>query len=505
MLRTLPAAPPLALLVLLATAPSCALNTPPPGPPPAPAPPPRAAAAAAPAASALATPSAPDLEPYREAVERIVAGALEQGRSFALLQELCEVAPERLAGSEGYARAAEWARAAMVEAGLENVRLEPVEVPRWERGGTARLRVVGAGAGGEELAICALGGSVPTPAEGLEAGVVEVRDFEELARLGGAVRGKLVFFNRPMDPALVNTFQAYGGAVDQRSRGAQQAAQQGAVGAIVRSMTTALDDHPHTGATNYAEGVERVPAVAISTAGAERLSDLLLAQPDVRLRLELDCVWHEPATDHNVVGELPGRERPEELLVVGGHLDAWELGVGAHDDGAGCVQSIEAAALLKRLGLVPRRTIRVVLFANEENGLRGGRAYHEAHLDEMPRHVLALESDRGGFVPRGFTTDANPQAFEVLRAASGLLAPAGADTLLRGGGGADIGPMAASGVVLAGLFPDPQRYFDVHHAATDTLERVNPRELELGTAAMAALLYVVAELPEPLPRNTPRD
>ena len=266
-------------------------------------------------------------------------------------------------------------------------------------------------------------------------------------------------------------------------------------------MTTRLDDYPHAGGMRYAEGVPEIPTAAVSTLAAERLASLLGRGEDVVLHLELDCRSYPDAPSFNVVGELPGREHPEEVLVVGGHLDAWDVGQGAHDCGAGCCQSIEVVRLLKELDLVPRRTIRVVLFMNEENGLGGARAYYRDHQDEMGRHRFALESDRGGFTPRGFTTDAEGEARAVLEEVALLLEGIGASTLRRGRGGADVGPMAQSGVVTAGLYPDPQRYFDLHHSARDTLEQVSPRELELGAAAMAALLYVVADLEAPLPHN----
>jgi hypothetical protein len=253
----------------------------------------------------------------------------------------------------------------------------------------------------------------------------------------------------------------------------------------------------------YADGVEQVPAVAISTVGAARLSNLLARGRPVRVRLRLDCRTLPDVPSANVVGELVGSERPEEVLVVGGHIDAWDKGVGAHDDGAGCAQSIEAARLLLACGLRPRRTIRVVLFTNEENGLRGGRAYAEAHAEELDRHVMALESDRGGFLPRGFTTDANPAALAALRTLAEPLAELGAQTVRPGGGGADISTLAAAGVPLVGLWPDSSRYFDVHHCERDTLEQVSPRELQLGALSMAVLLWQVSEREEPLPRNRP--
>jgi len=446
------------------------------------------------------------VEDYADAVARLIDEALESGNSHAMLSDLCRTAPHRLAGSAGAAAAVEWARETMIEIGLENVRIEDVMVPHWERGEIERLEIVAPATPDPELRVLALGGSVGTPPGGIEAEVVEVRSFEELADLGESARGKIVFFNRPMDPTERNTFAAYGGSVGQRSRGAIEAAKVGGVAALVRSMTTRLDDAPHTGAMRpYADDLPRVPAAAVSTLGAERLSALLGSRGTVRLRLELDARTLPEAPSHNVVGEIVGRELPSEIVVVGGHLDCWDVGHGAHDDGAGCIHSLEAARLLLATGFRPRRTVRVVMFMNEENGVRGGRAYYERYREDMERHVMALESDRGGFVPRGFTTDANDEARAILERAARHLEPIFASRVLRGGGGVDISPMAASGVPLVGLLPDSQRYFDFHHSENDTIDAVHPRELALGSAAVAALVGIVAALPEALPRNRPSE
>lgn len=439
-----------------------------------------------------------------EAVKRILTEALARGRAYAKLLELCKDYPHRLSGLVGLAGAEEWAQRTLVGDGFENVRLEEVTVPHWERGSIARLDVAQPpDARDTRLPILALGGSVATPVGGIEAELVVVRDFDELRGLGEAARGKIVLFNRPMDPADPDPFHAYGRAVDQRAQGAVEAARAGALAAIVRSMTLRLDDVPHTGSMRYADGVPRVPAAAVSTAGAERLAALVRSRPNARVRLELDCKELPDATAHNVIAQLRGYEFPDEIVAVGGHLDCWDVGQGAHDDGSGCVQAMEALRLIRASGLAPRRTLRCVLWVNEENGLRGAVAYKDAHAAELERHVLVLESDRGGFAPRGFGTNAKGAAFESLRAIVDLLAPYGAGELVRGGGGPDTTPLERAGLNVMEFRPDAARYFDFHHSARDTVDQVHPRELELSAGVIAALLWCVADLDAPLPRTPP--
>lgn len=439
---------------------------------------------------------------YEEAVGSIIAEALQNAGAYRNLEELTSTAPRRLSGSPAAAAAVEWARTTMIREGLENVRLEPVTVPHWVRGDVGKVRIVGpAGAAGEELKMLALGGSDATPEGGVTAEVIAVTSFEELARRKDEARGKIVLFNEPMDRERLDTFSAYGDAVRQRTQGAIMAARAGAVAALVRSVTTALDDVPHTGAMHYRDDTPRVAAAAVSTIGAERIASLLAQGKKVTVHFEQNCQWLADAPSHNVVGELPGSERPEEIVVVGGHLDSWDVGQGAHDDGSGVCHAIEVVRILKTLGLRPKRTIRVIAFMNEENGLAGGRTYYEDHLEEMDAHVMAVESDRGGFTPRGFTTDANPKALAILREIAGLLEESGAGIMKRGSGGADISPMKRSGVVTVGYLPDCHRYFDYHHTPEDTFDKVNERELQLGAAVIASLVYIVADLDETLPRN----
>ncbi|MEO6709293.1 MAG: M20/M25/M40 family metallo-hydrolase [Planctomycetota bacterium] len=442
-------------------------------------------------------------------VEALAREALGNPGAPGMLAKLCATAPKRLSGSADAARAVEWGRQTMVSIGLENVKLEPCMVPHWERGTVERLTLVGSGkTETENLRICALGGSPPTATGGVEAEVVMVRSLEELTALGEKARGKAVFFNRPMDPSLPNPFSAYGGAVDQRGGAGTAAFQTGAVCAIVRSMTLALDDNPHTGSMRFVKDAT-APSAAISTKGAERLASLLQAGGSVRIKLELDCRWLADEPSANVVGEIVGREKPDEVVVVGGHLDAWDLAQGAHDDGAGVVQALEVARLVKALGWQPRRTLRVVLWMNEENGWRGAAAYRDAHKDAMGKHVFALESDRGGFAPRAFESDSNGASLAKLVALCEPLKPYGIESVSHAAEvGVDVSALQQLGVPCAGFVPDAARYFDFHHSGLDTFANVHPRELELGALCMAALCFGVAEMETSLERGlvaeTPR-
>jgi len=315
-----------------------------------------------------------------------------------------------------------------------------------------------------------------------------------LEQLGRAkIQGKIVFYNRPMEPTLINTFSAYGGCVDQRYSGAEAAAKFGAVGVIVRSMNLRLDDFPHTGAMSYGDLPldQRIPAAAISTKGADLLSATLSLNKQTQFYFKQNSRNFPDVKSYNVIGEIKGSLYPDEIMVVGGHLDSWDLGDGSHDDGAGVVQSMDVLSLLKQVGYRPKRTIRVVLFMNEENGLRGGNEYARVALAEGEEHVFALESDSGGFTPRGFSFDTDKETFEQIKSWSTYFYPYLSDRFELGGSGADIGPLKPQGLILAGLKPDSQRYFDHHHSDNDRFEHVNKRELELGAAAMTALIYLM--------------
>ena len=419
------------------------------------------------------------------------AGFRDEG-AYRILAELLRRSGHRLSGSPGADSAVAVTAEMMRRFGADSVWMEPVMVPRWVRGKDEHALLLSAKSR-IPLSVCALGGSIGTPPAGITAGVVEVRSFEELRLLGEAARGKIIFFNRPMDPTMVNTFEAYGGAVDQRSAGAVAAARAGGVAAIVRSVTTALDDVPHTGSLSYADTVPRIPAAAVSTIGANLLSAELKSNPGLRLRLTLSCETLPDVPSANVIGEIRGSEKPQEIVVVGGHLDSWDKGTGAHDNGAGCAQAIEVLRLFRDLGLKPRRTVRAVMFMNEENGTRGGRGYAEDPRRRTERHVALLECDRGGFAPRGFAVEADSGVLSRVREWGVLFEALNAGQIRKGSGGVDISFMAKTGVPAFGLVVEMQRYFDYHHSANDTLEAVHPRELELGAIASALLCYLITE------------
>lgn len=443
--------------------------------------------------SALSAPH--QARPYVEESAQITKRGLTDLDAYAMLAELTGRIGARLSGSPEAAKAVAWGQQTMTRLGFENVHLEPCRVPHWVRGKGERAALYSAGESETPLAICALGGSVATPKNGVTGEVIEVHSLEEAAKLGDRAKGKIVFYNRPFDPTLINTFEAYGRAVDQRYAGASVAAKVGAVAALVRSMSTARDNAPHTGMMAYAPDVPKIPVAAVSILGAETLSDRLKRDPHARVHLVLSCRTLPDVDSANVVGELVGTEKPNEVVLMGGHLDSWDLGRGAHDDGAGCAQSLEALSLLKRSGLRPNRTIRVVLFMNEENGARGAQAYAAAPRPASERHIAAIESDSGGFAPRGFGVTANTARRAKIAGWAYLLEPLGADRFSPYGEGTDIEPLGAKdkNTALIGLEPESQRYFDYHHSLNDTLDKVNPRELELGAISMAILSYVLAQ------------
>lgn len=427
-------------------------------------------------------------------IQEIYNAALTKGKAYDWLNYLSNQIGGRLSGSVQAEQAVSYTKAQLDSLGLDKVWLQPVMVPKWVRGTPEFAYIESKPGFTSNIPICALGGSVATPPGGLKANVIEVQGIQDLEKIGrDKIKGKIVFYNRPMDATLLNTFQAYGGCVDQRHGGALEASKFGAVGVIVRSMNLRLDDYPHTGSMSYGElpVSERIPAAAISTNAAELLSTTLKLDPNIMFYFKQNCKQLEDVPSFNVIGEITGSSNPNEIMVVGGHLDSWDLGDGSHDDGAGCVQSMEVLRLLKLSGYKPERTLRVVLFMNEENGLRGGRKYAVEAQVKNEDHVFALESDAGGFTPRGFSFDCSDTDFEKILQWKPLFEPYLIHQFIKGGSGADIGPLKKEGMVLSGLRPDSQRYFDHHHAQNDTFEHVNKRELELGAAAMTSLVYLI--------------
>jgi carboxypeptidase Q len=432
------------------------------------------------------------IDRYRTIQEKLLKAGLSENGAFAYLTTLTREAGHRLSGSEGSLRAIEVTRKMLEDLGCDGVGIESVMVPTWVRGPVEEAAVVAPGKM-QPLSICALGGSIATPQAGIVAEVCEVHSFEELRGMGDRASGKIIFFNRPMDPAVLETFEGYGGAVDQRASGAVEAARAGGVAALVRSITSAQDDVPHTGSMQYRNGVPRVPVAALSARGANLLSALLRREGHATVRMRLSCETLPDSPSGNVLGQITGCERPEEVILVGGHLDSWDVGTGAHDDGSGCAQAIEVLRLLKKLELKPRRTIRAVLFMNEENGSRGGTAYAENPSRAREKHVAALESDRGGFAPRAFTVEGDPTHAKRLSRWLPLFEEMGICRVMPGGSGVDVSPTVAKGVAGIGLVVESHRYFDYHHSANDTIDKVNPRELELGAIAEALLCYLISE------------
>ena len=425
-------------------------------------------------------------------IRSIYDEALYRGEAYDNLHYLTQEIGSRLSGSPQAAAAVEWGKQVMEAYGFDTVYLQPVMVPHWVRGSVERARIVSATMGTVDVDIIGLGNSIGTTPGGISAQIVEVTTFEQLREMRDAdVKGKIVFFNRPFDDGLISQGAAYGGAVNQRGNGPVEAAKKGAIGCVVRSMTSGKDDVPHTGGTRYQLNVPQIPAVAISTLDADMLSDLLTREPTARLFMETSGKFYEDKLSYNVIGELWGSENPEEIIVVGGHLDSWDVGEGAHDDGAGVVHTLETLRIFKALEYRPKHTIRGVLFMNEENGLRGGREYANQVEAKGEVHIAALESDSGGFTPRGFTLDADEEKLAKFIAWAPLFRPYYADRLEAGYGGADISPLKNQGVPLIGFNPDDQRYFYYHHTAEDTFDKVNRRELHMGAAAMASLVYLI--------------
>lgn len=432
-------------------------------------------------------------------IKEIYGEALTKSQAYDWLYSLTTNIGGRISGSPEAMAAVEYTRQMLDTLGLDKVWIQPCYVPHWERGDKEQARIVNSKTMGTvDLTALALGNSVGTGNNGLTAEVIEVQSLDEVEKLGRKkIQGKIVFFNRPADVTQTNTFAAYGGAVDQRVHGPAIAANFGAVGAIVRSVTPSLDDVPHTGVTvssRYNKGVKEISSIAISTIDAELLSRILKQEDGVRVYYRTTCGMMGEKLSYNVIGEITGSEFPDEIILIGGHLDSWDVGQGAHDDGTGVVHAMATLQMMKVLNYKPKRTVRCVLFMNEENGQQGSKAYAKKSNENKEFHLAAIESDRGGFTPRGFGCEGDPSNFPARYAKfkkfEELLGPYGLD-LSKGGSGADVSRLKSQKGLLIGFIPDSQRYFDVHHTAADTIETVNKRELDMGVAAILSLVYLI--------------
>ncbi len=444
-------------------------------------------------AFSAASPEAPS--DLRVTLERLVRAASETNGAYDTTRSLTDDVGPRLSGSPGGARAVAWAETALKAQGFSNVHSEAVTVPHWERGEESGEIVSPAPF---RLSLCALGGSVGTPAGGVEGEVVEAPSLEGVDALGEKAKGKIVFVWKVMERRSDGS--GYGATVPIRGGAASHAAKLGAVGALIRSVGTSNARLPHTGSLRYEEGVPKIPAAALANPDADLIHRLLADGKTVRVHFALGARTLPDATSANVLGEIPGREKRGEIVVLSGHLDSWDLGQGAVDDAAGLGIAIEAARLIAQLPKRPRRTLRVVAFANEENGLAGARAYAKAHAAELPFHVAAIECDSGAGRVSGFEWTAGPSAEGVLANVAEILKPFGVGGIKKGGGGADVGALRAAGVPLFSPIQDVARYFDIHHSADDTFDKIDREELNTGVAAITALAYALAESPTPLER-----
>jgi carboxypeptidase Q len=427
------------------------------------------------------------LDPYRDAASRLLGEALASDFAWQRLAELGDTYGHRLTGSEALEDAIDWAVAQMKKDGLENVRKEPVKVPRWVRGQES-LEIVSPRR--HSLSMLGLGNSVGTPPEGVEAELLILRNFDELTAAGQAVKGKIVLFNVP--------FTTYGETVRYRSAGPSRAAAAGAVAMLVRSVGPPGLRTPHTGGLNYDDASPKIPAAAITTEDADRLQRMVNRGNTLRLRLRMEARMLPDGDSYNVVGEIRGRERPDEVIVVGGHFDSWDVGTGSTDDGGGCVVTWEALRLMKKLNLRPRRTIRVVLWTNEENGLRGGLAYRDRYRDQLANHVLMMESDSGVFRPTGFGFTGSDAGRARVREIATLLRGIQADRISPAGGGADIGPSVEAGGIPAMSLEVDGNYFLLHHTPADTIDKIDPMDMARASGAIAVMTYIIAEMPERL-------
>lgn len=433
-------------------------------------------------------------------IKQISNEILANGKAYENLRYLTKNIGARLAGSPGMVKSEQWGLKVMQESGADKAWMQECMVPHWVRGGEdvasafylqASKQGINVSRIQKELDVVALGNSIGTGTTAVSAEVIVVNSFDELEKRSAEVKGKIVFYNYKFNDTYVNTFLSYRDAGQYRGQGPSRAARYGAKAVIIRSMSHAADNNPHTGATRYDSNFAKIPAVAIGLRDADWLSEQV-KKGGVSATIKTNGHFLPDTIGHNVIGELKGTEFPDQIITIGGHLDSWDNCEGAHDDGAGCVQTIEILRAFKAIGYRPKRTIRFVLFANEENGLRGGNKYAEEAKTKNEKHILAMESDAGGFTPRALGFSGSEEQFQKFLSWRELIAPYGCSEFVRGGGGADIGPLSrALKTPTASLNPDTQRYFDIHHARSDVFEAVNKRELELGAVNMAALIYLV--------------
>lgn len=422
-------------------------------------------------------------------IRSIYNDALVRQQGYKWLKQLTEIGP-RLSGSAEADASVNHFKKVCDSMGF-NTWFQAVKVPVWKRGETATCSFSWSDQPDSktELAITALGGSIATPENGIKAQVVEITDFNQLDSLD--LNGKIAFYNIPMNPIYISTFYAYGNAGKQRWAGAIEASKRGAVASINRSLSSSINNYPHTGSMSYKGADKKIPAASISTLASENLSKALQKDPNLWLEFTIDCEPQDSAISYNLIAEQKGKDKPDEIILVGGHIDSWDLGTGAHDDGAGCIHSLEAAYLLKNQNVQLKRTLRVVFFINEEFGLAGAKAYAKESTAQELNHIIAIESDGGGFSPRGIGITASESKLEKIRSFRTLMEPYGIYQFAKGGGGADIGPLKRDNNILIGLRPDSHRYFEVHHTKTDILENVNARELEIGSATIASIIYLL--------------
>lgn len=428
-------------------------------------------------------------ESHNKIAQQIVESALREQKGYEYLRELCEFGP-RLSGSENSMKAIHWAYEKMKTLGFDKVWLQPVMVPHWERGNVESCTILNFN---KKLSVLALGGSIATPSEGITAKVIEVKTFEELEKRKEEAKGKIVFFSRALDQGNVNTFSGYGGAVDQRVKGAIEAAKYGAVAVVIRSITTRHDNVPHTGVMDYVDSLPKIPAAALGNIDADFLSNELKENPHLKINLKLNCKTLPDAQSYNVIGEITGTEFPDEVILVGGHFDSWDVGHGAHDNGAGCIQTLEVLDLMKRLNINLKRTVRCVFFINEENGVRGATEYANYADTSKQVHLAVLESDRGAFTPIGFYAETDStEIISRLQSWIPVLEKANIEWIRKGGSGVDVQKIKNAKLHM-GFVPDDQRYMDYHHSANDVFDAVHPREFELGAAAIAIMVYLLSE------------